>query len=400
MMIKDDECKPFILRTILLIFEGEPIHCTMMNELPDVLNHFLMEGVPVSISPTGSGHINDSYFVKTASPDTPDYILQRINHVIFKDIPKLMENIARVTHHLRGRLDRVEERPDYKGSRRPSRSRIEVLRLVETRKRTLYHQDPGGNFWRMYHYVPGTHSFDRVPGPTHAYEGGRAFGLFQNLTSDLDPSTLVITIPRFHDITWRMEQFEDALRCDISNRASRIPDLIRFVRQRADEMHTIHRLIEAGKLPVRVTHNDTKFNNILFDEEEKAVCIVDLDTVMPGTVLYDFGDAIRTGANTADEDEPDLEKVDVDLDLFKAYTRGFLETAGTSLTPVEIGHLVHSAAFMTYLIGLRFLTDYLSGDIYYKIRHPEHNLQRARVQFRLMERMAANFKRMQEFIRK
>jgi len=387
-----------------------------MDELNDVLNNFLIEEVPVSITPTGSGYINDSYLVMTASPDTPDYILQRINHAIFKKIPKLMENIARVTDHLRERLVRPEERGDRHRLGEFPQSRMEVLQLIETRNGKLYHQDPGGNFWRLYHYIPGTHSYDRVPGPDHAYEGGKAFGLFLHLTAGLDPSTLAITIPRFHDITWRMEQFEEAFQADIAHRAmpkrglrgvypaasgastSHIPDLIEFVRQRANEMHTIHRLLAAGKLPVRVTHNDTKFNNILFNGEEKAVCIVDLDTVMPGTVLFDFGDAIRTGANTADEDEPDLEKVNFDMDLFKAYSLGLLETAGLSLTRVEIDHLVHSARFMTFLIGLRFLTDYLNGDTYYKIRYPEHNLQRARVQFRLLEKMENQRHTMQEII--
>ncbi|MBE0647517.1 MAG: aminoglycoside phosphotransferase family protein [Bacteroidales bacterium] len=276
---------------------------------------------------------------------------------------------------------------------------MQVLELIPTRTGELFHTDNDGNFWRMYFHIPGSRCYDRIDNPELAYEGGRAFGQFQALTAGIDPGTLAITIPRFHDIAWRLEQFDEAIGQDIADRVSRIPDEIRFVRERAQEMHTIQRLVENGQLPVRVTHNDTKFNNILFDSNAKAICIVDLDTVMPGTVLYDFGDAIRTGANTADEDEPDVSKVGIDLRLFEAYARGFLETAGASLTPVELDHLTFSAKFMTYIIGLRFLTDHINGDTYYKIHHPGHNLQRARCQFRLLSEMEKQTGNMERIIK-
>lgn len=369
-------------------YSGKKYHICSVKELSPVLSFFSAEGTPESVSVIGSGHINDSYLVTTTPDAAPDYVLQRINHQIFKNIPGLMNNIDVVTRHMREGRNMLVEPGDG----------MQVLELVPTKEGNLYQRDRQGNFWRLYHHIPGSHSFDRVPGPGFAYEGGRAFGNFLRLTTGVDPTSLAMTIPRFHDITWRLEQFEDAIQHDIAGHVSGIPDEIRFVRERAQEMHTIQRLMDSGQLPVRVTHNDTKFNNILFDRENRAVCIVDLDTVMPGTVLYDFGDAIRTGANTASEDEPDLDKVDLDLDLFEAYAKGFLDAAGSSLTPVEVDHLAFSAKFMTFLIGLRFLTDYINGDTYYKIHHPGHNLQRARAQFRLLENMESKFDRMREIV--
>jgi len=369
-----------------------------MYHILDIAGRFAAEGIPVKVSPIGSGHINDSYLIRTAPAETSDYVLQRINHQIFRDIPVLMKNIVRVTEHIWKKLAIAEGVSGQYEQLLADSTAMQTLRLVKTRDGAWFHQDPQGNFWRLYHHIAGSHSYDRVPGPGYANEGGKAFGQFLQLTSGLDPASLAVTIPRFHDITWRMEQFEDVLRNDLLDRVSRIPDLIRFVRTRSDEMRTIHRLQDSGQLPVRVTHNDTKFNNILFDASGRAVCIVDLDTVMPGTVLFDFGDAIRTGANTADEDESDLSRVALDMDLYSAYANGFLETAGGLLSKTERDLLAHSARFMTYLIGLRFLTDYLNGDVYYKIKHPEHNLERARCQFKLLYSMENQFKAMKSVI--
>jgi len=358
-----------------------------MKHIPDISRKFAIEGIPDKVSQAGSGHINDSYLITTSPEACPDYVLQRINHQIFLDIPALMTNIVRVTEHIWKKLTLTEGVSGRHEQLLAGSPAMQALRLVKTRDGAWFHQDPQGNFWRLYHHIAGSHSYDRVPGPGYANEGGKAFGQFLQLTSGLDPASLAVTIPRFHDIAWRMEQFDEAISHDCAGRVSRIPDLISFVRVRSDEMHTIHRLQEAGQLPDRVTHNDTKFNNILFAASGRAVCIVDLDTVMPGTILFDFGDAIRTGANTVDEDEPDLSRVALDMDLYSAYTKGFLETAGGLLSKRERDLLAHSARFMTFLIGLRFLTDYLNGDVYYKIRRPEHNLERARCQFRLLSEM-------------
>lgn len=360
-----------------------------MTQLVDISTEFAIKGGSSNVTPFGSGHINETYLVTTSSGDAPDYILQRINHQIFKDIPGLMNNIEVVTRHLR---QQIEGNSQKYGD-------LQVLQLIPTHQDRLFYTDSDGNFWRMYFFIPGSTSFDRIENPELAFEGGRAYGQFQALTAGIDPGTLAITIHRFHDIRWRLKQFEEAIGHDITDRGSRIPYEICFVRKRAQEMHTIQRLMESSQLPVRVTHNDTKFNNILFNSDNKAICIVDLDTVMPGTVLYDFGDAIRTGTNTADEDESNLEKVSLDMGLFEAYSRGFLETAGALLTPVERDHLAFSAKFMTYLIGLRFLTDHINGDTYYKIRNPGHNLQRARCQFKLLSEMERQTRNMERIIK-
>ncbi len=361
-----------------------------MNELAPIVAAFSIEGSPMSISSISSGHINDSYLVTTSPDHAPNYVLQRINHQIFKDIQGLMNNIAVVTQHIRGQL----------ASKKHQYDNIQVLELIPTREGDLFYQDREGDFWRLYFHIPDSFSYDRIENPELAYEGGKAFGLFQVLTANISPEALAKTIPRFHDITWRLEQFDEAIEHDSADLVSRISDEIRFVRERTQEMHSINRLMESGRLPVRVTHNDTKFNNILFDSKDKAICIVDLDTVMPGSALFDFGDAIRTGASTADEDEPDLSKVRIDLNLFDAYSKGFLESAGSTLTKTEIDHLAFSAKFMTYIIGLRFLTDHINGDTYYKIHHPGHNLQRAKVQFTLIQSMERRWFDMLDAIKK
>ena len=359
-----------------------------MNDFSPILSAFSMEGSPVSITPIGSGHINDSYLIKTSPEYAPDYVLQRINHQIFKDIPGLMKNIDVVTRYVRNKLDIIED--NHQG--------MQVLSLIPARDDQLFCEDPTGNYWRVYRYISGSHSYDLIENPELAYEGGRAFGQFQTLTAGIDPETLAITIPRFHDIAWRLEQFHEAIYRDAVNRVSTLSREIEFVLSRSGTMRAIHELGSRGDIPLRVTHNDTKFNNILFNKENKAICIVDLDTVMPGFVLFDFGDAIRTGANTGAEDEANPDNIGIDLELFAAYTKGFLEVADLELTRNEIDHLAFSAKFMTFIIGLRFFTDHINGDKYFKVLFPGHNLQRARAQFKLLESMEAQFDRMREII--
>ena len=359
-----------------------------MNELSSVITAFSIEGSPISISPIDSGHINDTYLVTTTPEEAPDYVLQRINHQIFKNIPGLMNNIDVVTRHIRNQLNNISD--EHHG--------MKVLELVPTSEGKLYHTDLKGNFWRMYTHIAGSHSYDMIEDPGLAYEGGRAFGQFQTLTAGIDPDALTVTIPRFHDISWRLEQFDEALKNDTFHRAGALSQEIEFILSRSGTMHAIHELGSKGDLPLRVTHNDTKFNNILFNGENKAICIVDLDTVMPGSVLFDFGDAIRTGANTGAEDEANLDRVGIDLQLFSAYSKGFLEEAGSAITRNEIDHLAFSAKFMTFIIGLRFFTDHINGDSYYKIQFPGHNLRRARTQFKLLESMEQEFEKMRKII--
>jgi hypothetical protein len=242
------------------------------------------------------------------------------------------------------------------------------------------------------------HVFDVVENTKIAYEGGKAFGIFMSLLADLPADTLTETIPDFHSMEKRLESFFSSIADDPVNRVKDIAAEINFIKQRAEQMLTIPKLIKSGLLPKRITHNDTKFNNILFDDTEHAMCIVDLDTVMPGSILFDFGDAIRTGANTAIEDEKDLTKVDINLPIYEAYTQGFIKSTRHTLTPVEIENLAFSARFMTFIIGLRFLTDFVDGDPYFRTLYPEHNLDRAKVQFRLVEQMELNAGKMREIV--
>jgi len=341
-----------------------------------------------SFKPFGSGHINDTIKVETIGETNPDFVLQRINHHIFKNVTGLMQNIALVTDFIREYLKSVPgSNPD-----------IEVLTLIKTREGKTFIQDDEGNYWRCCLFIPDTISFDKIENLEIAIEGGRIFGKFQSILSGLNASLISETIPFFHDMEKRFENFQNAVRANPTNRVEQATDEIRFVEDRIEELLPMTRKINEGIIPLRITHNDTKFNNILFDLNHHAQCVVDLDTVMPGSVLHDFGDAIRTAANTAVEDEADLSKISLDMELFKAYTSGYLSEAHQFLTPVEIENLALSAKFMAFIMGLRFLTDFIDGDNYYKIQHPLHNIQRCRAQFQLIRSMESHFGEMQQVI--
>jgi len=262
-----------------------------------------------------------------------------------------------------------------------------VLELVPASDGKLFIRTPQGDHYRMYRYLTDTHIYNYVENEAIAYEGGKAFGRFLSDLSDLPASQLTETIPFFHNLEFRLAGFHKSLVADISGRRAEITEEVRFIEEHTREMLLIPSLINDGLIPVRITHNDTKFNNILFNRDNKAVCVVDLDTVMPGSLLFDFGDAVRTGANTVSEDEKDLENVDINLGIFQAYANGFIRETLSSLTEHEIANLAFSARFMTFIIGLRFLTDYLDGDIYFRTEYTAHNLDRARVQFRLIKAM-------------
>jgi Ser/Thr protein kinase RdoA (MazF antagonist) len=358
----------------------------MTDNLLSICNRFQTAHPIVSFTRIDRGHINDSYYLMNDPAGPPTYVLQRINHHVFRNVEGLMSNIAKVLAHLEGRI------------RCSGKTGFVPLHLIPTHGGELCFRDPDGNFWRMYNYIPGSRSFDGAGDPETAREAGRAFGIFQELTLDLDGSSLIETIPDFHNISTRLRTFRKTVEMDPAGRVAETRKEIRFAEERADEMHAILNLGAAGKIPLRVTHNDTKINNVLFDSKGKAVCIVDLDTVMPGYSLYDFGDAIRTGASAAPEDEEDLSKVSIRMDLFSAYSEGYLSVANKFLLPDEKALLAFSARFMTYLIGLRFLTDYIDGDHYYRIRHAKHNLVRARSQFRLVESMEEQSEQMEKII--
>lgn len=358
----------------------------MNRNIKEIVSHFSIKGEFQDFEKVLTGHINDSYHIKTKSTDHPGYFLQWINNYIFKDVDGLMNNISTVTNHL---AEKLAENNNLV---------FKVLEIISCTNGKKYYRDPEGQYWRLYTYIDGMHGYDVVENTKIAYEGGKAFGIFMSLLADLPATKLIEIIPDFHNMEKRLGTFFNSLEKNPVDRVKDVPEEIEFVKKRAEQMLTIPALIKSGRLPVRITHNDTKFNNILFDQTEHAMCIVDLDTVMPGSILFDFGDAIRTGANTSIEDEKDLSKVDINLPIYEAYTSGFIKSTRHTLTEVEIENLAFSARFMTFIIGLRFLTDFVDGDPYFRTLYPEHNLDRARVQFRLIEAMERNAAKMQEIV--
>lgn len=312
-----------------------------------------------------------------ASGAVQEYVVQKINTNVFKDPDALMQNIVGVTTHLQKKI-----------AARGGDVLRETLNFLPAKDGKYYVCDDVGNCWRCYRHVGGVYTCNTIDSETVFYNAGEAFGAFQNELADYPGETLAETIPNFHNTASRFADFERAVKEDAAGRAASVADEIAFVRAREADTHVLVDLLAKGELPVRVTHNDTKLNNILFDEKtNKGICIIDLDTVMPGLALYDFGDSIRFGANTASEDEKDVSKVSLSLPLYEAYTRGYLKSAGKSLTAREIEYLPFSAKLMTFECGMRFLTDYLNGDTYFKIAYPEHNLVRCRTQFALVRDM-------------
>ncbi len=356
-----------------------------MNYYIDLVNRFEIEGTPQSARPLGAGHINDSFLVETKENDRPDYLLQRINHNIFKDVDLLQSNILKVTKHINKKL---KEKGEVNIERK-------VLTIIPAKDGNLYYFD-GNSYWRVYLFIKDGKSYDAIT-PELAFEAGKAFGEFQSYLADI-PEKIGETIPNFHNMEFRLEQFRDALAKDAAGRVAANRGIIEEIEKRAEEMCRAERLGCEGKLPKRINHCDTKVNNVLFDSDGHILCVVDLDTVMPGYVLSDFGDFIRTGANTATEDEADLSKISVDLDIFEAYAKGYAETAKKFLLPIEIQNLPFGAKLLTYMQTVRFFTDYLNGDTYYKIHSPEHNLQRTKAQLKLLKSLEDNEEKMNNII--
>ncbi len=362
----------------------------MADSLKNIFNGFKTEGTFLKAVQCGSGHIHDTYHVMTAEIDKDDYILQRLNNRIFRNIPELQENIERVTVHLCNKISAIPG----------SDIKRECLTLIPARDHKSWIIDKAGNYWRMYRYISDHHTYDIVDTPQKAYEGGKAIGRFQAMLSDLPGDPLHETIPFFHDIEKRLEAFVRAKAKDPKGRAKKTGKEIEEILSKADSMKVILRRGREGKIPLRITHNDTKFNNILLDKNDRALCIIDLDTVMPGYVHYDFGDAIRTAANVAAEDENNLSKVKMDIGLFEAFAGGYLSEINDTLNEAEKEYLAFSPRLITYTIAVRFLTDYIDGDNYFKIHHEHHNLQRARTQLKLVESMEEQYEAMQKIIGK
>jgi hypothetical protein len=361
----------------------------MVQNLKEIYSCFDVNGTFLNGEPYGNGHIHDTFRIETAEKEKDDYILQRLNTRIFKNIPGLQNNIERVTVHLRNRLRAIPG----------SDIKRECLSLVPSVDGKSWIVDGTGNYWRMYIFITNHRTYNVVDSPGKAFEGGKAIGRFQAMLSDMPGEPLFETIPWFHDIEKRLETFNLTINQNPAGRVEKVGNEIKQILVRAEEMKVILKLGREGKIPLRITHNDTKFNNILLDENDKALCVIDLDTVMPGYVHYDFGDAIRTATNTASEDEGDLEKVNMDIALFRAYSEGFLSETGSTLNNVEKEYLAFAPRLITYTIALRFLTDFIDGDNYFKIHHEFHNLQRARAQLRLVASMEEQYQDMQKIIK-
>jgi hypothetical protein len=332
---------------------------------------FEIAGEFIEARPYGSGHINDTYQVFFRNPGGPHcHILQRINHNIFKRPVALMENIQRVTAHLAAQ---VANEPD---------SGRRVLRLIPARDGRAWHVDDEDNYWRAYYFIERARSYDAVESTAQAYQAAMAFGRFQQLLASLPAPRLHDTIPDFHHAPKRFKALEDAIAADVAGRAILVKPEIEFVRAR----QSITRVLLGANLPERVTHNDTKFNNVMLDDVTgEGICVIDLDTVMPGLAPYDFGDMVRTTTSPAMEDEQDLSKVTMQFPMFEALVSGYLSTAGGFLTRAEKDLLAFSGKSITFELGIRFLTDYLAGDTYFKVHREGHNLDRARTQFKLIE---------------
>lgn len=357
-----------------------------VNKLKEIVARFTGNVEGVEVKPLGAGHINDSFKVVAGEKE---YVLQRINHAIFKNVPQLQNNILRVTMHIRQKLmDAGVQDVDRR-----------VLTLIPTPDGKLFCQDEDGNYWRMMDFIRDSKSYDEI-NPELAYRAGLAFGDFQKMLADLPGGPLFETIPNFHNIESRLETFRDSVRANKVGRLAEVQGLVNELEARADEMCKAERLHREGKLVKRTNHCDTKVNNILFDRNDEVLCVVDLDTVMPGYVLSDFGDFIRTGANKGVEDDPNLDNVEVDLEIFEGYANGYLENAASFLTDIEIENLAFGAKLLTYMQTVRFLTDYIDGDNYYKISYGNHNLVRSKAQFKLLQSLEENFDKMQEIVLK
>lgn len=355
------------------------------KELKTIVEWFAMEGTIVSIRPLGNGLINDTYLVTTAGEHN-DYVLQRINDSIFTDVDLLQHNVEAVTKHIRAKLEAAGEQDiDRK-----------VLTFVPTAQGKTYFRDGAGRYWRLSVFIPRAKTFETV-NPEYSYYAGKAFGNFEAMLVDI-PEQLGETIPDFHNMELRANQLREAVAKNVAGRLAEVQDIVDELESHAYEMCKAERMGREGVLPKRICHCDTKVNNMMFDEDGKVLCVIDLDTVMPSFVFSDYGDFLRTGANFVAEDSPELEKVGFREDIFEAFTKGYIESAKSFLTPVEIAHLPYAVALFPYMQCVRFLTDYINGDTYYKIKYPEHNLVRTHNQLQLFRCVLGKQEELKRFV--
>lgn len=363
----------------------------MERDALQIAGLFEVEGEIESVAGHGNGHINDTMLVTCRDGEKyKKYILQRINHEIFKKPREVMENIIGVTEFLRKKIEKAGGDPER-----------ETMRVVMAKDGTSCQKLEDGTYWRMYRFIEGATSYDAVKEPKDFYETALSFGHFQKMLEDYPAETLHETIPNFHNTADRLANFKKALEADAADRAAGVQEEIRFILDREEDCRVICDMLASGEIPLRVTHNDTKLNNIMIDNETgKGICIIDLDTVMPGSALYDYGDSIRFGACTGAEDERDLSKITCDLELFEVYTKGYIEGCEGSLTQTEIKMLPMGAKVITLEQGIRFLTDYLEGDHYYKTSRPGQNLDRTRTQLKMVKDMEDKWEKMAEIVQK
>ena len=362
------------------------MNAELQAELQKIASYFALEGDIAAINSLGDGFINDTFIIRTAG-DAPDYILQRKNRNIFPDVPGMMENIRKVTEHIRRRV--IAEGGD------PMR---EAMTVVPTYDGKLYHIDSQGDYWAVTVFIADTVAYNKADSLELARKGGEGIGKFQAQLADFT-EPLAETIKGFHNIRHRFVQWDEALKRDAAGRVKDLQTEIGWIESRRAEMLDFWKLVEEGTIPTRVTHNDTKINNILFNKEGEVLCAIDLDTVMNSTSLNDFGDAIRSYTNTGDEDDRDLSRVSMSIEMFQAYTEGYLSQRASQLSQPEIDYLAFSARYITYEQVLRFLMDYIDGDLYYKIKYPEHNLVRTHAQYKLLQSMEEQYPTMCRIVR-
>lgn len=361
---------------------------TSLTNTYDIVSRFATEGTVADIRPLGNGLINDTYKVSTKEADAPNYVLQRVNTTVFTDVDMLMDNIAAVTRHIRKKLEAANVTDiDRK-----------VLRFIAADGGKLYHREADGTVWRMMVFIPNAKTYEAVT-PEYSYFAGNAFGHFEDMLVDI-PEKLGEVIPDFHNMEFRMKQLREVIEKNPAGRVGEdaVMQLLDLIGKDAEEMCKAERMGREGKLPKRVCHCDTKVNNMMFDEEGHVLCVIDLDTVMPSFVFSDYGDFLRSAANTTAEDDPDMSHVAFNEEIFKAFTRGYIEGA-RFLTPVETENLPYAVALFPFMQSVRFLWDYLSGDHYWKCKYPQHNLDRARNQMRLYQCVREHDDMMREYIK-
>lgn len=363
-------------------------HIINMEEknLLQLVSHFDVQGTVKSVKPLGNGLINDTYKVAMNEEDAPAYVLQRINNAIFKDVELLQSNIEAVTAHLRKKL---EEKQVADIDRR-------VLHFIKAETGKTYWREADDTYWRMMRFIPNAFTYETV-NEKYSHAAGLAFGEFEAALVDL-PQQLGETIPDFHNMELRARQLKEAVQNNPVKRLSVVESMVEELNRNMEEMCKAEQLHRDGKLPKRICHCDTKVNNMMFDADGNILCVIDLDTVMPSYVFSDYGDFLRTGANFTAEDDPNLANVGFNMDIFKAFTKGYLTSAGAFLTPIEREHLPFAAKLFPFMQCVRFLTDYINGDVYYKIKYPEHNLDRAKNQLALFNSVCLHEEEMKNFI--